>query len=62
MKRIIPALIVLAIVGLGAGTMWWLWKKSQKPPVVAKTEAPRSRTSSRRPWPPARSCRARRSS
>ena len=39
MKRIIPALIVLAIVGLGAGTMWWLWKKSQKPPVVAKTEA-----------------------
>ena len=38
MKRIIPALIVLGILGLGAGTMWWLWKKSQKPPVVAKTE------------------------
>ncbi|MBK9033340.1 MAG: efflux RND transporter periplasmic adaptor subunit [Myxococcales bacterium] len=39
MKRILPALIVLIIVGAGAATMWWLWKKSQKPPVVAKTES-----------------------
>lgn len=38
MKRIIPLLIVLGIVGLGGGTMYWLWKKSKKPPVVAKTE------------------------
>jgi HlyD family secretion protein len=38
MKRIVPLVIVLAILGLGAGTMYWLWKKSKKPPVVAKTE------------------------
>jgi HlyD family secretion protein len=39
MKRIIPALIVLLVAGLGVGTMWWLWSKSKKPPVIAKTES-----------------------
>ena len=38
MKRILPALIVLAVVALGAGTMWFLWSKSRKPPVIARTE------------------------
>ncbi len=38
MKRILPALIVLAVVALGGGTMWFLWSKSRKPPVIARTE------------------------
>jgi HlyD family secretion protein len=38
MKRIFPILIVLLVVGLGAGTMYFLWSKSRKPPVVARTE------------------------
>ena len=38
MKRILPVVIVLLVVALGAGTMWFLWSKSRKPPVVARTE------------------------
>ncbi|HVV82212.1 MAG TPA: efflux RND transporter periplasmic adaptor subunit [Kofleriaceae bacterium] len=38
MKRIVPVLIVLLVLGLGVGTMWFLWSKSKKTPVVAKTE------------------------
>lgn len=38
MKRILPFLIVLVVVGLGAGTMYFLWSKSKKPPVVARVE------------------------
>jgi HlyD family secretion protein len=38
MKRIVPLLIVLVVVGLGVGTMYYLWSKSKKTPVVAKTE------------------------
>lgn len=44
MKRIVPILIVLGIVAVGAGTMYWLWSKSQKPPVVAKTESAETKT------------------
>ena len=39
MKRIVPLLIVLLVIGLGAGTTYFLWSKSRKPPVVAKTES-----------------------
>lgn len=38
MKRIVPVLIVLLVVGAGIGTMYFLWSKSKKPPVVARTE------------------------
>jgi len=38
MKRIIPVIVILLVVGLGAGTMYFLWSKSKKPPVVARTE------------------------
>lgn len=38
MKRIIPVIVVIFVVGLGAGTMYFLWSKSKKPPVVARTE------------------------
>lgn len=38
MKRILPVIVVLLVVALGAGTMWFLWSKSKKPPVVARTE------------------------
>ncbi len=44
MKRIVPLVIVLGILGLGAGTMYWLWSKSKKPPVVAKTEVAEVKT------------------
>ena len=40
MKRIVPLLIVLVVIGLGVGTTWFLWSKSKKTPVVARTEAP----------------------
>lgn len=39
MKRIVPLLVVLVVLGLGAGTMWFLWSKSKKPPEVARTES-----------------------
>ncbi len=39
MKRIVPLLIVLVVVGLGVGTTYWLWSKSKKTPVVARTES-----------------------
>ena len=39
MKRIVPLLIVLVVLGLGVGTMYYLWSTSKKTPVVAKTES-----------------------
>ena len=39
MKRIVPLLIVLVVIGLGVGTTWFLWSKSKKTPVVARTES-----------------------
>jgi HlyD family secretion protein len=38
MKRIVPLLVVLLVLALGGGTMWFLWSKSKKTPVVARTE------------------------
>ena len=39
MKRIVPLLVVLVVIGLGVGTTWFLWSKSKKTPVVARTES-----------------------
>jgi HlyD family secretion protein len=38
MKRVLTGLLVLVLVSLFAGTLWYLWRKSQKPPVVYETE------------------------
>ncbi len=43
MKRIVPLLIVLVVLGLGAGTTWFLWSKSRTTPVVARTESAENR-------------------
>jgi len=38
MKRVLTALVVLVMLGLFGGTLWYLWHKSQKPSVIFKTE------------------------
>lgn len=43
MKRIVPLLIVLVVLALGGGTMYYLWSKSKKTPVVARTETAEKR-------------------
>ena len=39
MKRIVPLLVVLLVLALGGGTLYFLWSKSKKTPVVARTES-----------------------
>ena len=38
MKKIAVVLTILTIIGLFAGTLWFLYAKSQQPPVVHETE------------------------
>jgi len=40
MKRVLTALVALVLVGLFGGTLFFLWSKSHKKPVVYKTETP----------------------
>ena len=40
MKKALVALLVLLFVGAFAGSLYYLYKKSQKPPVVYETESP----------------------
>lgn len=40
MKRALPALIVLGCVLGAAGTLWFLWSKSKKPPPPTRVESP----------------------
>lgn len=40
MKRIVPVFIILIIVGAFGGTLWYLYQKSQKKPVLFQTQAP----------------------
>jgi HlyD family secretion protein len=41
MKRAIPIVIGLAVLGAFAWTLWFLYQKSQEEPVVYETDAPR---------------------
>ncbi|MCG8418309.1 MAG: efflux RND transporter periplasmic adaptor subunit [Proteobacteria bacterium] len=41
MKRVIPLLIVLFVLGAFVGTLWFLYQKSQEKPVVFATQTPR---------------------
>jgi HlyD family secretion protein len=38
MKKVLTLVLALVLVGLFGGTLWYLWKKAQKPVVVYKTE------------------------
>ena len=40
MKRVLTVLAVVGLVGLFGGTLFFLWSKSQKKPVVYRTETP----------------------
>ena len=40
MKRVFGILLILVFAALVAGTFWFLWSKSKKPPVEFKTEKP----------------------
>jgi HlyD family secretion protein len=40
MKKVLTILVVVVLVGLFGGTLWYLWKKAQKPVVVYDTESP----------------------
>jgi HlyD family secretion protein len=40
MKKVITAVVVLALVTLFGGTLWYLWHKAQKPVVVYDVESP----------------------
>ena len=44
MKRIVPILVMLAIVGGLGGTFYYLWKKSRKPAVTWQTQVPAKAT------------------
>jgi HlyD family secretion protein len=39
MKKVVTFLVVAVMLGLFGGTIWYLWRKAQKPPVIYKTEA-----------------------
>lgn len=39
MKKVLTLLVVVVMLGLFGGTIWYLYRKSQKPPVIYKTEA-----------------------
>ena len=38
MKKVLTLVLAVALVGLFGGTLWYLWRKAQKPVVVYKTE------------------------
>ena len=40
MKKVLTILLVLVIVSLFGGTLWYLWHKAQKPVVIYDTETP----------------------
>jgi HlyD family secretion protein len=40
MKKVITAVVVIALVTLFGGTLWYLWHKAQKPVVVYDVESP----------------------
>src|SRR5262245_40608421 len=40
MKRVLGVLLGVVVVVVFGGTLWYLWHKAHKPPVVYKTEAP----------------------
>ena len=40
MKRLFTVLVVLVLVTLFGGTLWYLWRKAQTQPVVYRTETP----------------------
>jgi HlyD family secretion protein len=40
MKRVLTVLLGVVLVALFGGTLWYLWSKAHKPPVVYKTEGP----------------------
>jgi HlyD family secretion protein len=40
MKRVLTVLLVLVLLGVFAGTLWYLWGKARTPPVVYRTESP----------------------
>ena len=39
MKKVLTFVLVIALVVLFGGTLWYLWRKAQKPVVVYKTES-----------------------
>ena len=39
MKRVLTILVVVVMLGVFGGTIWYLWHKAQKPPVIYKTES-----------------------
>lgn len=39
-RRLLTFLLVIALLVLFGGTLWYLWRKAQAPPVVYKTETP----------------------
>ena len=40
MKRVLTVLLALVALGLFVGTIWYLWQKAHKPPVVYRTDSP----------------------
>lgn len=40
MKRVVPFLVVVAVAGVFGGTLYFLYQKSRRPPVVFETQAP----------------------
>jgi len=40
MKKVLTVVVVLALLTLFGGTLWYLWRKAQKPVVVYDTEKP----------------------
>src|SRR5258705_12725615 len=40
MKKVITVVVVVLLVTLFGGTLWYLWHKAQKPVVVYQTESP----------------------
>jgi HlyD family secretion protein len=40
MRRVLTVFVVVVILVLFGGTLWFLWKKAQKPPVVYRTDTP----------------------
>lgn len=40
MKKVLTAAVIVIMLALFAGTLWYLWRKAQTPPVVYKTETP----------------------
>ena len=40
MKRVLTVLLAIVALGVFAGTIWYLWQKAHKPPVVYRTDSP----------------------